>query len=131
MTDEKNDVHVWEVLLDKACEIASEFEIEASRHRVVVRQRNIVYYPVDNTSDYWRLSLYLNCLLGLFRGRTIISSSKQRGAFFSCFFVVVWEGGASYNNPASLLYLTPEIVDRLFNAYQTDLPRKVNYVLCG
>jgi hypothetical protein len=44
LTDEKNDVHVWEVLLDKACEIASEFEIEASRHRVVVRQRNIVYY---------------------------------------------------------------------------------------
>jgi hypothetical protein len=74
--------NVWEVLLDKACEIASEFEIEASRHRVVVRQRSIVYYPVDNTSDYWRLSLYVNCLLGLFRGRTIISSSKQQGAVF-------------------------------------------------
>ena len=122
MTDEKNDVHVWEVLLDKACEIASEFEIEASRHRVVVRQRNIVYYPVDNTSDYWRLSLYLNCLLGLFRGRTIISSSKQRGAFFS---------RAVYLSNPNLLDITPEIIDRLFNAYQTDLPRKVNYVLCG
>ena len=35
---------------------------------------------------------------------------------------------ASYLNPASLLNLTPEIVDRLFNAYQTDLPRKVDFV---
>ena len=36
--------------------------------------------------------------------------------------------GASYNNPASLLNLTPVIVDRLFNAYQRDLPRKVDFV---
>ena len=85
MTDEKNDVHIWDVLFDKACEIASEFEIEESRHRVVVRQRSIANYPIENTSDYWRLSLYLNCLLGLFKGRNIISSSKQRGA--------VWGGG--------------------------------------
>ena len=34
----------------------------------------------------------------------------------------------SYLNPASLLNLTPEIVDRLFNAYQRDLPRKVDCV---
>ena len=35
---------------------------------------------------------------------------------------------ASYLNPASPLNLTPEIVDRLFNAYQTDLPRKIYFV---
>jgi hypothetical protein len=35
---------------------------------------------------------------------------------------------ASYLNPASL-NLTPEIVDRLFNAYQTELPKKVDF--CG
>ena len=33
-----------------------------------------------------------------------------------------------YLNPASLLNLTSEIGDRLFNAYQTDLPRKVDFV---
>ena len=33
-----------------------------------------------------------------------------------------------YNKPASLLNLTPEIVDRLFNTYQRDLPRKVDYM---
>ena len=35
---------------------------------------------------------------------------------------------ASYLNPASLLNLTHEIVDRLFNVYQRDLPRKVDFV---
>jgi hypothetical protein len=39
LTDERNDVHVWEALFDKACEIASEFEIETSRPPVVGRQR--------------------------------------------------------------------------------------------
>ena len=34
----------------------------------------------------------------------------------------------SYLNPARLLNLTPEIVDRLCNAYQTDLQRKVDFV---
>jgi hypothetical protein len=64
-------------------------------------------------------------LLGSFRGRDIKGSSNQRGAGF---FYGVGGRGASYNNPASLLYLTPVIVDRLFNAYQRDLPRKVDFV---
>ena len=36
--------------------------------------------------------------------------------------------GAFYNNPASLLSLTSEIIARLFNAYQRDLPRKVDFM---
>jgi hypothetical protein len=40
----------------------------------------------------------------------------------------LWEG-AFYNNAASLQKnLTPEIVDRLLNTYQRDLPRKVDFV---
>ena len=35
---------------------------------------------------------------------------------------------AYYLNPASLLNLTHETVDRLFNAYQIYLPRKVDFV---
>jgi hypothetical protein len=35
---------------------------------------------------------------------------------------------ASYLNPANLLNLTPERIDRLVNAYQRDLPRKVDFV---
>ena len=34
----------------------------------------------------------------------------------------------SHLNPASLLTLTSEIVERLFNAYQRDLPRKLDFV---
>ena len=34
----------------------------------------------------------------------------------------------SHLNIASLLNITHEMVDRLFNAYQRDLPRKVNFV---
>jgi hypothetical protein len=54
---------------------------------------------------------YIPCLLGnlgSFSGRDIKASSKQRGAF------ICW-GVASYLNPASLLNITHEIVDRLFN----------------
>ena len=62
------------------------------------------------------------CLLGSFTGRDIKASSKQRGA-------LVLGEGAFYNNPASLQKnLTPEIVDRLFNTYQRDLPRKLDYM---
>ena len=64
-------------------------------------------------------------LLVSFSGRDIKGGSNQRGAGF---FYGVGGRGASYNNPASLLNLTPVIVDRLFNAYQTDLPRKVDFV---
>ena len=63
------------------------------------------------------------CLLVSFSGRDIKGSSKQRGAFFFVFFM-----GAPYNNPASLLNLTPVTIDRLFNAYQRDLPRKADFV---
>jgi len=59
----------------------------------------------------------IHCLLGSFSGRDIKASSKQWGAFLT-----------PYLNPASLLNITSEIVDRLFNAYQTDLPRKVDFV---
>ena len=35
---------------------------------------------------------------------------------------------ASYLIPVNLLNPTPEIVDRMSNAYQTDLPRKLYFV---
>ena len=40
-------------LIYKACERASEFEIEASRPCVVGRQRNRTNYSVEYPSDYW------------------------------------------------------------------------------
>jgi len=76
------------------------------------------FYPVDNPCDYCKENIHMPCLLGLFSWRDIRASSKQRLVFFFAFYL----------NPASLLNLTPAIVDRLFNVYQRDLPRKVDFV---
>ena len=74
-------------------------------------------YPVDNPSDYWKITLYFVFLDHLVKeiSKRIVSNEER-------FFL------ASYENPASLLNLTPDIIDRLFNAYQTDFQRKVDVV---
>ena len=51
-----------------------------------------------------------------------VISNEKRFFFFFFFFL------ASYLNSAGLPNLTSEIVDRLFNAYQRDLPRKLDFV---
>ena len=63
-------------------------------------------YPVDNPSDYCKITLYFVFLDHLVKeiSNLIVSNEKR-------FFL------ASYENPASLLNLTPDIIDRLFNAY--------------
>ena len=45
-----------------------------------------------------------------------VISNEERGFF------------KSYLNPASFLNITPDIVDSLFNVYQRNLPRKVDFV---
>ena len=117
LTNERNDVHLWEALFDKACKIASEFEIEASRpprSRTSKKQSEL-----SCRQPIWLLkNIPIPWLFVSFSGRDIKASSKQRGAFFYL---------ASFLSPADLLTLTPEIVDRLFNAYQTDLQRNVGF----
>ena len=66
------------------------------------------YYPADNPTDYWKISICLVFLGHLVEGisKRIVSNEEHLGRGF-------------YNNPTSLVNLTPEIVDRLlFNAYQ-------------
>jgi len=106
---------VWEALFDKACEIALEFEIEVSRPRILGRQTERII-PVDNPSDHWRISLYLLVLDHLMEeiSKRVVSNEARYLT--------------SYLNLANLLNPTPELVDRLFNAYQTDLPRKEDSV---
>jgi hypothetical protein len=72
-------------------------------------------YPVDNPPEYWKISRLNLCLVFLDH---LVEEISKEWAFIL----------ASYLNPASLLTLTPEIVDRLFYVYQTDLPRKVDSV---
>ena len=76
LTDERNDVHVWEALFDKAYEIAAEYDIEACC-RTSKRQRKL-----SCRKPIWlQENIILPCFHGSFSGRDIIASSKQRGAF--------------------------------------------------
>ena len=68
-------------------------------------------YPVDNPSDYWKISLYLVFLDPLveeihFVSKRVVSNKKRFGG----------DKGTLYLHPASLLNITPEIVDRLLNS---------------
>jgi len=83
-------------LIYKACEIASEFEIEVSRPCVVGRQRNRANYPVEYPSDYWRISLCLVFLGHLAEeiSKRVISNEGCFFVFFVCLFVFfVFFGG--------------------------------------
>ena len=66
-------------------------------------------YHVDNPFDNWKISLYLVFLETL--DHLVEEISKQLANNEERFF----GGGASYLNPASLLNITPVIVDRLLN----------------
>ena len=70
-------------------------------------------YPVDNPSDYWKISIYI-----VFLDHLVEEISKRVVSNEERFFLI------SYLNLANLLNLTPEIIDRLFNAYQTDFAKE-------
>ena len=76
-------------------------------------------YPVDNPSDYWRISIYLVFLDHLVEqiSKRIVSNEER---FFGIF--------SKPSKSQIPVHLTPEINDRLFNVYQKDFPRKVDFV---
>jgi hypothetical protein len=111
LSDERNDDQVWDALHSRACDIASEFDIEPCTPRVVGRQRNRANHPARNPKDYWCVSLYLvflDHLVSEISNRVI--SNEER-------FL------ASYLSPVKHQSLTPDIVYRVFAAYATDLGR--------
>ena len=84
-------------------------------------------YPVDNPSDYWKIPLYTLSSWPETLDHLVEEISKRVVSKEDRFGVGVGDG--AYNlNPTSLLNLTPEIIDRLFNVYQRYLPRKVDFV---
>ena len=111
LSDERNDDQVWDALYTRACDIASEFDIEPCTPRVVGRQRNRANHPARNPKDYWCVSLYLvflDHLVSEISNRVI--SNEER-------FL------ASYLSPVKHQSLTPDIVDGVFAAYAIDLGR--------
>jgi hypothetical protein len=71
-------------------------------------------YPVDNPSDYWKMSIYIVFLDHLVEeiSKRVVSNDER--------FL------ASYLNPASLLNIASEIIDRLLMPVRQILQRKVD-----
>jgi hypothetical protein len=59
LTDERNDISVWDALYGRATEIAAEYDLQPCVPRRARRQQNRENHPLNNPSDYWRVSLYL------------------------------------------------------------------------
>lgn len=109
LSNERNDDQVWEALYTEACEMAAEFEIEPSTPRVVGRQRNRANHPAQTSKDYWRVSLYLTFLDHLVSeiSNRVLSNEER--------FL------ASYLGPKRHQSLSPEIINRIFAAFESDI----------
>ncbi|XP_052811754.1 52 kDa repressor of the inhibitor of the protein kinase-like [Mya arenaria] len=55
---ERMDETVFDAIFQKAADIASEFQIDASVPRQNQRQRNRANYQVEDPKTYWRIALY-------------------------------------------------------------------------
>ena len=56
---ERNDDAVWEALMEKAIEIASDYGIDPSSPRTAGRQQHHNNVPADTPSAYWKRAMYL------------------------------------------------------------------------
>ena len=56
---ERNDDAVWEALMEKAIEIASDYDIDPSWPRTTGRQQHHNNVPADTPSAYWKRAMYL------------------------------------------------------------------------
>ena len=56
---ERNDDAVWEALMEKAIEIASDYGIDPSSPRTTGRLQHHNNVPADTPSAYWKRAMYL------------------------------------------------------------------------
>ncbi|XP_062619607.1 52 kDa repressor of the inhibitor of the protein kinase-like [Saccostrea cucullata] len=116
LTDERNDISVWDALYGRATEIAAEHDLQPCVPRRAGRQQHRENHPLNNPSDYWRVSLYLVFLDHLVNEiSSRVTKNEER-------FLI------SYLLPAKLQDLTADVTDRLYNAYKSDLTSKVEFV---
>ena len=59
---ERNDDAVWEALMEKAIEIASDYGIDPSSPRTAGRQQHHNDVPTHTPSAYWKRAMYLSFL---------------------------------------------------------------------
>ncbi|XP_063416002.1 zinc finger MYM-type protein 1-like [Mytilus trossulus] len=115
LSDERGDDTVWESLFARATDIAAEHDIQPSVPRVAGRQRHRANHPILEPSDYWRVSLYY-----VFLDHLVVEITKRLISNEERFL-------ASYFIPAKLGNLTPEIADKIYNSYRSDLGDKKEF----
>ncbi|VDI46911.1 Hypothetical predicted protein, partial [Mytilus galloprovincialis] len=59
LDNERTDPNVWTALFEKAVKVGEEFEIPPSIPRRAGRQMHRQNHPINDPSEYWRVSLYL------------------------------------------------------------------------
>lgn len=59
LSDERNDIEVWNALYAAATDLAATVESQPTMPRNRGSQRNRPNAPADNPSEYWRLNMYL------------------------------------------------------------------------
>ncbi|CAG2229547.1 unnamed protein product [Mytilus edulis] len=109
LRDERNDPAVWDALYGKAVEIAADFELNPCTPRRAGRQMHRANHPVQDPQEYWKVSLYyifLDHLVQELESRLIQSEDR---------FL------AEYLVPVKLQGLTPDNIEKIYNAYNDDI----------
>ncbi|XP_071148256.1 zinc finger MYM-type protein 1-like [Mytilus edulis] len=109
LDNERTDPNVWTALFEKAVKVGEEFEIPPSTPRRAGRQMHRQNHPINDPSEYWRVSLYLVFLDHLV---TEITSRviKNEGRF-----------SAEYLIPSKLQALTDQTTNSIFETFHVDL----------
>ena len=109
LNDKRADQNVWTALFEKATEIEEEFEIPPSTPRRVGLQVLRMNHPINDPSDYWRVSLYLVFLYHLIT-EISIRVIKNEARFSGACLV-----------PNKLHTLTDQTTNSIFDSFRTDI----------
>ena len=111
LSDERNDPTVWESLFARARDIAAEHDIPPC----IPRQQHSANHPINNPSDYWRVSLYY-----VFLDHLVAEITKRLINNEEHFL-------ASHFLPSKLASLTPEVAGRIFDTYHSDVGERQDF----
>ncbi|XP_052778692.1 zinc finger MYM-type protein 1-like [Mya arenaria] len=108
---ERDDPLVWDALYQEAVTVADEFQIDPAVPRQAARQRNRANYDVQDPSRYWKVSVFYVFVDHLLQEMdTRILKNEER---FQAQWLI----------PTKFEGLLPANVDRIYEAYEPDLPK--------
>ncbi|XP_052809147.1 zinc finger MYM-type protein 1-like [Mya arenaria] len=108
---ERDDPLVWDALYQEAVTLADEFQIDPAVPRQAARQRNRANYDLQDPSRYWKVSVFYVFVDHLLQEMdTRILKNEER---FQAQWLI----------PTKFEGLLPANVDRIYEAYEPDLPK--------